>query len=483
MQEAELKLELSQSGAGSLLKKNPFGSPPINLQLRSIYFDTPGWDLSMRGLSLRIRQSGNERIQTVKAGDGAAAGSFTREEWERPVAGDTPILDDPHIRDLLAGAGPKLAPLFEVHVKRHSWNVMDGDATIEVALDLGKVVAADREAPLCEIELEKKAGSPTALFALARKVNLITPAHLGVLSKAERGYRLLGSAPGAVKAASTPLTSEMSTATAFARIAAACFRQFRLNETALGWSRDAEALHQTRVSLRRLRSLCSICKSLFADSRFDHLREELKWLASELGDARNIDAMIDRASSEALSSRLQDARDEAYAAVEASLSSVRARSLMIDAAEWISIGDWRTDQSDETLYEQSSRDFASGVFDKFWKKVAKGGKNLIDADDRTRHEVRIAAKKLRYAAEFFESLYNSKAEARCHRRFITAMKELQDQLGSLNDLATAPDMLAALELSDVAGAKDLFSAEEKSKLLEDAADAHDAFVNTRHFWR
>ncbi|RXT37431.1 hypothetical protein B5V01_28860 [Mesorhizobium erdmanii] len=132
---------------------------------------------------------------------------------------------------------------------------------------------------------------------------------------------------------------------------------------------------------------------------------------------------------------------------------------MIDATEWISIRDWRTDQSDETLYEQSSRDFAFGVFDKFWKKVAKGGKNLIDADDATRHEVRIAAKKPRYAAEFFEPLYKSKAEAKCHRRFITAMKGLQDQLGSLNDLATAPDMLAALELLDVAGAKDLFCAQ------------------------
>ncbi|RWA69494.1 MAG: inorganic triphosphatase [Mesorhizobium sp.] len=481
MQETELKLELSEPGARSLLKKNPFGSSPTILQQRSIYFDTPGWDLSKRGLSLRIRQSGNERIQTLKAGGGTAAGSFIREEWERPVAGDTPMLDDPQIRDLFAGDGPKLAPLFEVHVKRHRWNVIDGDATVEVALDLGKVVAADREAPVCEIELEKKAGSPTALFALARKVDLITPAHLGVLSKAERGYRLLGSAPGAVKSAATPLNSEMSAATAFARIAAACLKQFRLNETALGWSRDADALHQARVSLRRLRSLCSICKSLFDDNRFDHLREELKWLASELGDARNIDVMIDRASSEALSSRLQDARDDAYAAVEASLSSVRARSLMIDATEWISIGDWRT-QSDEMLHEQSSRDFASDVFDKLWKKVAKGG-SFIDADDEIRHKMRIAAKKLRYAAEFFEPLYASKAEAKRHRRFIKAMEGLQDHLGSLNDIATAPEMLAKLELSDVADAKDLFSAEDKSKLLKDAAEAHDAFVNTRRFWR
>nr|WP_280952247.1 CHAD domain-containing protein [Mesorhizobium sp. WSM3862] len=108
---------------------------------------------------------------------------------------------------------------------------------------------------------------------------------------------------------------------------------------------------------------------------------------------------------------------------------------------------------------------------------------LIDADDDTRHKVRIAAKKLRYAAGFFEPLYNGKTEAKRHRRFIEAMKGLQDHLGSLNDIATAPDMLAALELLDVHGAKDLFSADDKSKLLEDAAEAHDALANTRRFWR
>ncbi|WGI77693.1 CHAD domain-containing protein [Sinorhizobium meliloti] len=46
-------------------------------------------------------------------------------------------------------------------------------------------------------------------------------------------------------------------------IAAACLKQFRLNEITLSWSRNADTLHQARVSLRRLRSLFSICKSMF----------------------------------------------------------------------------------------------------------------------------------------------------------------------------------------------------------------------------
>ncbi|WP_240545142.1 CHAD domain-containing protein [Sinorhizobium fredii] len=275
----------------------------------------------------------------------------------------------------------------------------------------------------------------------------------------------------------------MNAATAFAHIAAACLKQFRLNEMVLSWSRDADALHQARVSLRRLRSLFSICKSLFADSRFDHLRDELRWLASALGNARNIDVMIKRASDDNLSRRLQAARKDAYGAVEASLSSVRARSLMIDLAEWISIRDWRSGETGAALLVRPSRKFASTVLDKLWKKVARGGRNLIDLDDETRHELRISAKKLRYAAEFFGPLYESKTEAKRQKRFIIAMEGLQDQLGSLNDLATAPGMLAELELTHTAGAEDLFNADDKEKLLHDAAEAHDIFVDTKRFWR
>lgn len=482
MQETELKLEFSQAGAAALLKKNPFEAAPTVLRLKSIYFDTPRRDLSSRGVSLRIRQSGSEWIQTVKAGKGVMAGLFDREEWERAVVGDEPELDDPQVQALLAGIGPGLAPLFEVHVKRHRWNVTEGDSTVEAVLDVGRVVAADRETPFCEVELEMKAGSPTMLFDLARRIDRIVPVRLGVLSKAERGYRLLGPAPGPVKAGTTPLSVEMNAASAFARIASGCLRQFRLNEMTLGWSRDPDVVHQLRVALRRLRSLFSICKPLFGDSRFDHLREELRWLAAETGQVRNIDVIIARVTNEDLSDRLQGARDDAFAALQMSLSSVRARSLVIDVAEFIS-DEWRNDQSRAALCRQPSRDFATTVLDKLWKKVAKGGTNLVDADDETRHRLRIAAKKLRYAAEFFEPLFESKAETKRYRRFIKVVAGFQDQLGILNDLATALDTLSALKLLDVAGAESLVDAGDKAKLLHDAAKAHDAVVLTKRFWR
>ncbi|WP_192924538.1 CHAD domain-containing protein [Sinorhizobium meliloti] len=150
--------------------------------------------------------------------------------------------------------------------------------------------------------------------------------------------------------------------------------------------------------------------------------------------------------------------------------------MIIDFAEWISMKDWRSDKKGAALLASPAKSFASTVLDKLWKRVTRGG-NLVDLDDEARHQLRITAKKLRYAAGM------GKAETKRHKRFITAMEGLQDQLGSLNDLATAPDMLSKLALSGVPAAGDLVSAADKGTLLNATAEADDAFVDAKRFWR
>ncbi|MDW9762817.1 hypothetical protein GOB02_25135 [Sinorhizobium meliloti] len=56
-------------------------------------------------------------------------------------------------------------------------------------------------------------------------------------------------------------------------IAAACLKQFRLNEITLSWSRNADTLHQARVSLRQRRLLFIVeaLKDLLADEGFLNL--------------------------------------------------------------------------------------------------------------------------------------------------------------------------------------------------------------------
>jgi triphosphatase len=94
---------------------------------------------------------------------------------------------------------------------------------------------------------------------------------------------------GSVKAEPVELDRQMSPITAFKAIAYSCLRHFRLNETIFATRQNAAALHQTRVALRRLRSACSLFKPIIRDTEATRLQDELKWLASVLGEARNID--------------------------------------------------------------------------------------------------------------------------------------------------------------------------------------------------
>jgi CHAD domain-containing protein len=77
-------------------------------------------------------------------------------------------------------------------------------------------------------------------------------------------------------------------------------------------------------------------------------------------------------------------------------------------------------------------------------KLKKRGKRLREGAPQARHRVRIAAKKVRYATEFFQSLY----PAKWVRPFVEALTTLQDALGWLNDAAVAEGLLRHLARSN-----------------------------------
>jgi inorganic triphosphatase YgiF len=487
--EVELKLELSKAAASTLKASPLLPADPQVRTLRAVYFDTSDHHLANAGFSLRIRHSDDGRVQTIKASDAAAAGLFVRSEWETAVEGDVPVLDHTTpVAVMLGDRLDKISPVFEVLVERRTWMVQDGEATIEVVLDEGNVVASDRQVPVCEAELELKAGPPAALFALARKFDAEVPVRLGVLSKAERGYSSMGKERDSFKAERITLKPDAPVAEAFAAIVQACLRQFRLNENVLLEHRSAEALHQARVALRRLRSAFTIFKPLLAgDDVAAALREELRWLAGELGEARNLDVLVERAKDQgtgaALYDRLRSARESAYEQAASVMASPRARALMLDLAEWLSDGPWlRADTMHERLAEPVGS-YAVTALDRFRRKVKKGGRHLDAQDDHARHELRKEAKKLRYASEFFRAVFDAKRQHKRYKRFISALEELQDQLGALNDLATAPDEIRKLGLHDDEEAQTFLGREDKAPLLTAAVEAHHAWLDAKRFWR
>lgn len=304
-----------------------------------------------------------------------------------------------------------------------------------------------------------------------------------MLSKRESGHRLPGSRASASKAAAIAHAPEMTAGAMFEVIALTCLEQFRVNRALILERRDAAALHRARVALRRLRSAQSIHKEMLAERPYDAFGRELRWLATELGRARDLDVLLDRADQGPLRARLVEARDRAYASAESTLRSARARRLMRGLAEWIAAGAWRSGAEAIELRDRPVGAFAARALARLRKKVAKGGRELAGLDDEARHELRKSAKKLRYGAEFFGGLYPGKRERRRRKRFVAALETLQDELGMLNDLRIAGELMAGLGLAGDRDAQRLLRSGGKSELLAAAAKQHARLVEIPPFWR
>lgn len=484
MKEIELKLQLDAVSAEVLGASNVLPEQWRAVQQRDLYFDTADCALAEAGLSLRIRQSGSHRTQTIKRSGSSAAGLFARSEWEMPVTNDVPFVDDTSpVHTLLGGAVEDLLRVFEVEVSRRIWDVQDGCSNIEVALDRGTISAGDRHTSICEMEMELKSGQPQALFDFARKLDGAAQVRLGVLTKPERGNLLRQAQRRVVKAVPVPLEDEMTAVEAFQIIVQACVKQFRLNENLLLASRSPEPLHQARVALRRLRSAFSIFKPLIDTQSARELREGIRDLAGVLGQARDLDVLLQRAKPGPLRDRLKTEREAAYDRVEEELGSEKARALLLSLVEWVHSCSLLVNLDTEETRSMPVRTFAGRALSRFRRKVKEGGRNMRHMDDEARHELRKDAKKLRYAADFFARLFDGKRGKAHEQNFIVALEAVQEELGALNDLATVPHILDRLGVADDPEAPALLAGGTKKALIAAAADAHDNLIDARRYWR
>lgn len=513
--EIELKLEIRPSQVARLRTRGliPLGAEVASERLSSVYYDTPKHALRNKGLTLRIRSAADRHVQTIKAESGAGAGIFDRPEWETEVEAGEPDLQaasaTPAGRVLSRKRGATLRPIFETLVERATWRVETETSEIEIALDVGEVLANGSAEPLAELELELKRGTAADLFRLARSLDGLGTAKIAVLSKSERGYALADDKrPTSFKAGKVALERDMSTGEAFRTIARSCIRHFRLNEPRVIEARSAEALHQCRVAMRRLRSALSLFGDVVADAQLDRIKRRLREVSTQLGQARNLDVYLARAARpekerdpaepgiDDFISRLEAERNTAYGRVVALLESRRFRRLMLDLVAWIECGPWSLDEEPAVRARRDRlvEEFAAEVLDRRRRKVKRKGRNVAELDPEGRHRVRIDAKKLRYASEFFAALVEGKKNRKRHAAFICALEALQSCLGELNDIQTGHEMVAGLAQGDE-GAETvgpwLFAAGHvigeqdgrEHSLLESAAKAHRAFVKAKPFWR
>jgi triphosphatase len=460
-QEVELKL-LVPAGAVRRLAAHRLlrgRSRPARRRLHSIYFDTPALDLWRQGIALRVRREGRRWVQTVKGGGSAQGGLHQRAEIETEVAGPQPDVSRIRDRDFAAAFASlrlraELAPVFITEFTRSSRLLeLDAEARVEASVDQGLIRSGKRAEPLSELELELKGGAPHHLYDLALRLAEDVPLSIEDRSKAERGYALARAERAApVKARPAALDRGMSVNDAFKAVMWASLAHLQANERGLLEGRDPEFLHQMRVALRRLRSAVSVFTPPLPEPVIVPVRNDLRWLATSLGPARDWDVFVTETLPpiEAefgahggladFSARCNRLRRTAGARARRAVRSARYRRLALSTAAWLASEGWlaQLDPAAGEALQAPVGEFATAVLERRYIQVRKKGRKLGDLSAVELHRLRITIKKFRYAADFFAGLYEPGAA----RQALKRLARLQDVLGAMNDAATVANLMA-----------------------------------------
>ena len=454
--EVELKLALPPQQAAAFLKRMARRrSVPLQQALVTRYFDTPDFSLSAQGIALRVRRVGRRWLQTLKTEGERHGGLSQRAEYEMAIARGTPDWSRfPAAAQAMVPAAlrAQLVPVFETRFDRTAWNIAGkGGAQIEVALDVGEVRAGESSQPICEIELELKAGHPDALFALALEWAGTFDCLPFDVSKAERGVRLAhGEAAAPVKAAPLVLDDGMSVEEGFAVICQCCLAQFQGNLPGALASDDLEYVHQARVALRRLRVALRLTRKVCVLP--DELMDGLRALAAALGPARDWDVLCSETlpamaphvpdleawqrGMEALEAR----RAEVHAAMRTALTEARPGAWLLAMQRWLLQHGWRATAEAQRFVQLLPLDpWARRALRKGHRPIVRGARDFATLQPAQRHALRIAIKRQRYAAEFFQTLFDAHPKAQTH--YLDVLRDAQDSLGRANDANIAWTLL------------------------------------------
>jgi inorganic triphosphatase YgiF len=471
--ETELKLSLNATDLPHLLGHPLLAARPRTRQLSNTYYDTPAMDLMRERIALRERRIGRRTWLTVKTAGQSAGGLSQRLEWEAPARAGALDVDrvvtDLALATRLMAVRPRLVPLFHTDFLRKTWVLTHGHSTIEVALDQGHIRtggtghAVPKQLPLLELELELMDGRASDLLDLAHTLSLGQAGQPGIWlhpddrSKAERGLRLFtGERATPMPAGPLALDASLHPREAWRTTTLACLAQLQANavglldqgaETALP---DAEFVHQARVALRRLRTGLRLFAPWLPRRFVAHWSHHWKVLAQRLGEARNWDVLAsehladilgqaDQADADRWTSWVRDQREAANRrACQALREPGHTQALLAFMHGVLTLPPPRGE------VQARLGDWAPKALTAPHRRLMRQTRQALHAGPDARHELRIAVKRMRYALGFLADV----APAALVRRSLPRLSRAQDQLGHLNDLDQARQLLAGCRVAD-----------------------------------
>ena len=443
-----LRLAFSAAGLSALAAASaPASTPaPRAKNTSETWYDTAALTLLRHGYGLSTGKTRRGHVQTLRRGaemEICATAAI-------PSALPDPAAFAPEWAEPLAAllAETPLAPAFGIRTRSLTYRT----GAVELRFETGCIQTATEKLPFHELVLS---GPDTELYQQALALAAANPLLLQPATPAQRGIWAVGATrPAAVKAG-PGLTEDISLDAAITRLTQSCLTQFTANWAAFGAGPATDAVHQMRVAMRRLRSVLGLFNRAFAAPEFEALRAEARCIANVMGEARDWDvftALLREGPLEALPhepgfaailTQCAAFRATGYAAVRALLADPATTRFLLSAELFLARHGWRNGLAVEDLARLAgpARDFAAANLDRLHRKVRKRGRHLTHSGPHERHLTRIELKKLRYAAELFGGLF-----ARGKVRAYTSMAaQLQEELGLLNDLATAESLLARLD--------------------------------------
>lgn len=423
--------------------------PPVTMDAR--YFDADDLRLLRAGMTLRHRSGEGppEGTWTLKVSQAQTSDGVSRRS-EHLVTG---AMDEiPHELAVRVRPWLRTASLEVVAhlctVRESTQLTIDDEVVAEVDDDEVSVVVDDRVAVrFREVEVET---DDAAL--LAQVVDVLRGAGAGAPDPTPKLVRAIG--PRALHPPDVvPIEVDGASSAADVLQAGIAAAVLRLLENDAGVrAGELEAVHKARVACRRMRSDLRTFAPLLEDGWADPIRDELRWLAGELGGVRDRDvlrirlegqidvlASRDARSARAVLDRLADERQEAGVRAVAALDSRRYLELLdrlVDAS-----ADPRTTAAAAKPAAEVLPALARAAFSRLRKHVRRLPKH---PPDEALHDLRIQAKRARYAADIVVPVVGKPAV-----RYTKAMGRLQDVLGDLQDCAVAEAWLrSAAQCSD-----------------------------------
>jgi CHAD domain-containing protein len=431
----------------------------VDQELVATYFDTPDLALAASGVTLRRRTGGDDAGWHLKLPmDGGRLEIVLppgRAVRNPPVA----------LRKVIAGIirDEAVAPVVVIRTDRrvHRLHGKKGDVLGEVADDRvsAEPVTSDALglAPITwrEAEVELVSGK---LALLVRASDLMASVGARRSQSPSKLVQALGDRVPPADSVSRPELGSKSPAADVIQLR--LLTQVAALRQQDPWVRhDApEAVHDLRVTVRRLRHALASYRPFLDVEQTEPLREELGWLGAMLGgprDAEVLDHLL-RGLIEAEPKSL--VRGPVLARVDRDLrqryDAARADLLSaMDSPRYFDLVDRLQTLAEQPPWTEAARKkarraLAKGLDDD-WKRLR--ARVLRAADEAGRgaaepahlHDVRKAAKRVRYAAEALVPL-----QGKGVRRMVKAHEQIQTVLGDQHDDAEA--QVALLQLADAA---------------------------------